>query len=113
MHPAGGVDCLARSLLIVPVTEHDRIAAGHQLAGHPTRHDAACGIDDFDLDMRLDPAYGPNPALHWVVGRALKADRAGFGHPVGDRDLADVHQLDRPLHDFDRTRTAGHDAGAQ
>ena len=43
----------------------------------------------------------------------LEADRAGLGHAVGDRDLAQVHLRDRALHDLDRARAAGHDAGAQ
>ena len=51
----------------------------------------ALEIDDLDLDMRMNAPDGGDAALQRIVGRALEADRAGFGHAVGDGDLAHVH----------------------
>ena len=63
--------------------------------------------------MRMDAADGGDAALQRIVGRALETDRAGFGHAIGDRDLAHVHLVVDALHHLDRAGRAGHDAGAQ
>ena len=113
MHPARGVDGFAGSLLVAPVTQHDAVAPGQDLAGLARRHDPAFFVDHLGLDMRLHPADGRDAARNRVVGGALEADRAGLGHAVGDRDLVHVHLVDDPLHHLDRAGRARHDAGAQ
>ena len=45
--------------------------------------------------------------------RGLEADRARFGHAVGDGDLAHVHLGDAALHHLDGARRARHDAGPE
>src|SRR6185437_5392461 len=114
VHPAIAVDRLARARLVVPVAAHHRIAAGAELAGLAGYHGpAAFGVDDLDLQVRLDLAHRAHPALQRRIGRALAAHRAGLGHAVGDGDLAHVHPVDDLLHHLDRAGRAGHDAGAQ
>ena len=76
---------------IVPIAEHHRIAARAEFARRAARHDAAFGIDDLDLDMRLNAADGGDAALQRIVARGLGADRAGLGHAIGDGDFAHVH----------------------
>ena len=66
-----------------------------------------------DLDKRMNTPDGGHPALQRIVGGALKTDRAGFGHAVGDGDVAHVHRLVDAAHHLDRAGRAGHDAGAQ
>jgi hypothetical protein len=80
------------ALLVVPIAEHHRIAARAEFARRAGRHDAALGVDDLDLDMRLDarPTVATRRSSGSSVER-LEADRAGFGHAVGDGDLAHVH----------------------
>ena len=56
---------------------------------------------------------GGHPALQRIVGGALEADRAGFGHAIGDGDVAHVHRFVDAPHHLDRAGRAGHDAGAQ
>ena len=63
--------------------------------------------------MGMNASDGGDPALQRIVRRALKADRAGFGHAVGDGDVAHVHLLVDAPHHLDRAGRAGHDAGSQ
>ena len=114
MHPARRVDRLGGAIGIVPIAEHHRIAPRAELARLAARHDAPGGrIDDLHLKMRLHAPDRRDAQIETVIRRALQADRAGFGHPVGDRHLAHMHVGDHPLHHFDRTGRARHDAGAQ
>src|SRR5581483_9656418 len=113
MHPAAVVDCLLGLLLIVPVALHHRVAARAELAGRPARHRLALAVDDLDLDVRQHLAHGRDAALDRIVGGALRGDRRGLGHAVGDGDLAHVHLALHPLHHLDRAWRARHDAGAQ
>ena len=113
MHPAASVDRLLRLGLVVPVAEHHRVAAGAQFARLAARHDAALVVDDLHLQMRLDAAHRGHAPIERVVGAALEAHRRGLGHAVGDGHFRHVHLADHPLHDLDRARAAGHDAGAQ
>src|SRR5205085_10385470 len=90
VHPTGRVDCLARLLLVLPIAEHDQIAAGQEFAGGPARHDAALSVDNLRLDMRHRPPDGRYPPLERVVGRRYEASRARLGHAVADDDLREV-----------------------
>ena len=74
---------------------------------------AGGGVDDLDLDVGVHPADGRRTPLEVVVGAGLARDRAGLGHPVGDRGLLHVHLVDAALHHLDRADRAGHDPGAQ
>src|ERR1700761_9198437 len=103
MHPAIRVEHVGGLFRLVPIAEHDAVAAGAEFAPRTTRHHAPFEIDDLDLDMRVDAADGRDAALQWVVGRALEADRAGFGHAVSDGDVAHVHLFIDALHHLDRT----------
>ena len=113
VHPAVGVEHVGGLFRLVPIAEHDAVAAGAEFAAFAARHDAALEIDHLDLDMRMDAPDGGHPPLQRIVGGALETDRAGFGHAVGDGDLAHVHLLVDALHHLDRAGRAGHDAGAQ
>src|SRR5690242_15386384 len=53
VHPAGLVDDLGRPLLVAPVPEHHRIAAGAEFTRGPARHDMTLGIDDLHFEMRM------------------------------------------------------------
>src|SRR5205085_12672405 len=108
MHPARGIDRLARLLLVVPIRPHDEIAAGQQLAGRAARDDAAFRIDDLHLGVRHRPADGRDPPLDRIVGCRDRARRAGFGHAVADDDLAQIHALDGSPLDFVRARDTGY-----
>ena len=114
MHPAVLVDRLGGLLRLVPVAEHHRVATGAVLAGLPAR-DGLAGrrVDDLDLDVRAHPADRLGAPLQVVVATGLAADRAGLGHPVGDRHLAHVHLVDAAAHHLHRADRAGHDPGAQ
>src|SRR5437588_5914424 len=113
MHPARRIDGLAGALFVAPIAEHYAIAASEELARRSGRHDAAIQIDDLDFDMGLNAPNGRHAALQRVLGRALEADRAGFGHAVGNGDFGKTHVADRALHHLDRAWRAGHDSSAQ
>jgi hypothetical protein len=63
--------------------------------------------------MRLNAPDSRYPALQRILGRALKADRACFGHAVGDGDFGKMHFGDGTLHHLDRAWRASHDSGPQ
>ena len=112
MHPAVGVDRLARLLLVLPVAEHHRVAAGAELPRlAPRQRVAGERVDDLDLEVRAHPADRADLALEGVVAAGLGGDRRGLGHAVGDRHLVDAG-VDQLLHHLLRARGAGHDAGA-
>src|SRR4051795_6630159 len=59
VHPARRVDRPVGCLRVVPVAEHDAVAAGAQLAGLPPRHRSAGGdVGDLDLEVRVHAADG-------------------------------------------------------
>src|SRR5439155_11830228 len=114
VHPPVLVDGLSRAFGIVPVADHHRVAAGEQLARLTPGHRAArLRRDDLDLDVRVDPADGADPAIELIVGPRLGGDRRRLRHPVTDGHLVHVHGRDDLLHDLDGTRGPGHDPGAQ
>ena len=54
---------------VVPVAEHDTVAASAKLAGRATRTVVAgLRIDDLDFDVRERPADPADPPLERVVG---------------------------------------------
>src|SRR5262249_660619 len=67
VHPAAGVDRLGGLLGVAPVPLHDRVAAGAELARRARRHDAAVGVDDLDLHMRVDAADAADALLQGIV----------------------------------------------
>src|SRR5690606_1858710 len=92
VHPAVLVDGLAGLFLIVPVPEHDRVAAGAVLPGLAALHGLPGGrVDDLDFQVRVHAADGGGAPLHIVIVARLAGDRAGFGHPIGDGDSLHVH----------------------
>src|SRR6266851_4935921 len=113
VHPAAGIEHAGRLFGFVPIAQHDAVATGAQFAPFAARHDASLEIDNLDLDMGMNAPDGGDPTLQRIVRRALKADRAGFGHAVGDGDVAHVHLFVDAPHHLDRAGRAGHDAGAQ
>ncbi len=114
VHPACGVDHLGGLLRLVPVAQHDRVAAGAHLARRPARqHQAGLRVDHLHLDVRVHPPDRRHPPLHVVIGLGLAGDRGRLGHPVADRYLGHVHLADDPLHHLDRARRSGHDPGPQ
>ena len=114
MHPAAGIDRLARRLLVVPVAQHHRVAACAKFARLAALHDLAVGrVDDLDLDVRIHAAYGSNLLVEGVAYGTLSAHRRGFGHPVHHSHFRHVHQRVHLLHDLERARRAGHDSSAE
>ena len=113
MHPAVGVNGLGRLVGVVPVALHHRVAPGAEFARRPWRHRATVLVDDLDLDMGEDASDGRDAPFDRVGWAGLERHGAGLGHAVGDGHLAHVHLVDDVLHDRDRARRAGHDAGAQ
>src|SRR4029079_7186385 len=83
VHPAGGVDRLARALVVLPVAAHHRVATRAQLARVADGDDAAVAVDDLDLEVRLDAADRRDAALEGVVEARLERDRRRLGHAVG------------------------------
>ena len=63
--------------------------------------------------MWVNPADRRHTTLKWIIRIALKTDRTGFGHAIGDRHFAHMHFANDALHDFDRAWGARHYAGAQ
>src|SRR5262252_8762093 len=70
--------------VVVPIAEHDGIAARAKFAGLAARNDAAVGVHDLHFEMRLNAADGQDATLQWIVGGTLETDRAGLGHAVCD-----------------------------
>ena len=83
-------------VLVVPIALHHRIAAGAEFAALADRHSRAVGVDDLDLDMRMDAADGRDALFERIVDMALERDRAGLGHAVGDGHLGHMHRARRP-----------------
>ena len=76
VHPAGRVDGFMRGRVVVPVTEHDRVAARAEFARSPSGHQpAGVGVDDLDLDVWVRRSNGGHSLLQRVVGVALGGDR--------------------------------------
>src|SRR5678815_4381606 len=77
------------------------------------RHDAPVFIDNLHLQVWQYASHGGNTVLERIVHRTLERNRRGLRHAVADGDLPHVHAIDHLLHQFHRTRGAGHHAGAQ
>src|SRR6185295_17325288 len=54
VHPAIGVEHVAGLFRLVPIAQHDAVAAGAEFAALAARHDAALEIDHLDLDMGMN-----------------------------------------------------------
>src|SRR5438067_1535733 len=92
VHPARGVDGLTGRFGIVPVTEHDAVAARAQLARLTPQQDlASWRVDDLDLDVGVNPTDGRHALVERVVGAALGRDRRGLGHAIADGHFGHVH----------------------
>ena len=102
MHPALFVDRLARLLRFVPVAVHDAVTAGQQFSALPAPHDPTVGVDDLDLQMRMNGADRGDAPFERIVAAALEADRARLRHAIADRHFAHVHVRDHAFHDFNR-----------
>src|ERR1700723_1813961 len=113
MHPSRLVQDFRGAHRISPITLHHRVAACAQLTAHPARHGGATWIDDFDLQMRLNPPYRGHAAFQGIVNARLKAHRTGLGHTVGNGHFRHMHLIDHPMHDRNRTRRTCHDPAAQ
>src|SRR5580692_3122411 len=113
MHPPGGIDGFPGPCLVIPVTEHHGISSRAELAGLSPRHDTAVAVDDLDLEVRLYPSDRRDTQLERIVAAALEAHGTGFGHPIGDGDLAHMHGRGDFLHDLDRAWCARHDPAPQ
>ena len=71
------------------------------------------GIDDLDFRIGQRGADRGHAQFQRVVRPGHGDPRRRFGLPVHDRNLGAVHALDHAAHHLDRTRRAGHHAGAQ
>src|SRR4029077_11820361 len=69
VHPAGGIDGLARRLFVVPVPPHDHVAAAAELARDvPWNDSAGSRIDDLDLDVWVYAPDGRYALFERIVG---------------------------------------------
>ena len=114
VHPARCVDGFGAGIGVIPIAEHDAIAARTQFAwctigDNRTRG----GIDNLDLHMGMDLAHGADLLVERRADARLGADGAGLGHAVTDFHITHVHQGLHLLHHLYRTGGAGHDTGAQ
>ncbi len=114
MHEAVSINRRSRVFGVVPVTQHDGVTPGEDLAGFTNRHGrAGFGIGNPDLDMRMDPPDRGHAPVNRIIGVALERHRAGFGHAIGNGDFGNAHIGDDTFHQFDGTGRTRHDAGAQ
>src|SRR3954470_23462211 len=75
VHPAGAVDRLGGLFGVLPVAEHDAVAARLELSGRAARQCAAGDrVGDPDLDVRVDVPDGRGAVLEVVVGAGLRGD---------------------------------------
>src|SRR5206468_4141734 len=101
VHPAVLVDGLGRAGRVVPVADHDGVAAGQELTGGAARHRVAgLGVGDLHLHVRVHPPDGGDPLVEVVVRRGLGGHRRSLGHAVTDGDLVHVHGRHPLLHDL-------------
>src|SRR5471030_190961 len=114
VHPAFGVDCLARPVGLLPVATHDRVATSAEFSGLAALHGlAGQRVDNLYVEVRQHLTDRRYPLFYRGIRHALAAHRARFRHTVSNRDLGQMHVAYHPLHDLDRARRTGHDAGAQ
>src|ERR1700688_1057066 len=66
MHPAIGIEHVGGFLRLVPIAEHDAVAAGAEFAAFAAWHHAAVEIDHLDLDMWMNASDGGYPALQGI-----------------------------------------------
>ena len=73
VHPTLGVEHVGGLFALVPIAQHDAVAAGAEFAALAARHDAPLEIDDLDLDMRMNAPDRRDPPLQRIVGGALES----------------------------------------
>jgi hypothetical protein len=112
VHPTGDVNGLSGTFGIVPIALHHAVATRQELTRSARGDNTPLSVDNLHLDVWLHPPDRGDAPLQRVVRGALEADRAGFGHAVGNRHLLHMHGLIDPLHDLNRAGGAGHNPGA-
>src|SRR5262245_7675173 len=112
--PAIVVNRRAGGIRVVVITLHHVVAAHDQLTGL-VRAESLAGrrIDDPDLHLGQDHADGLGAMFDRVVAPGLRDAWRGFGQSVNDRDLAQVHFINRAPHQGLWTERSCHHAGAQ
>src|SRR5882724_7046518 len=61
VHPAILVEHIGGFLALVPIAQHDTVAARAELAALAARHDLAFEVDDLDLDMWMNTPNRRHP----------------------------------------------------
>ena len=113
VQPTVGVDRFVGGLLHPVVAEHHVVAAHTELALLTLRHLSTIAVHQLDRDPGEGPAHGLHPPLDRVIQAGERHAGRGLREPVGDRDLANAHVIDHPVHHFDRAWAPGHDPRAQ
>ena len=114
MHPSRLINRLHRGNPVIPVAQHDAVAACAYFTRFANRHDPSrTRIDHFYLHMWMCLADRPNLLLKRGIDMCLRRDRTGLGHAKADGDLLHVHQGFHLLHHLDWAGSPTHDAGTQ
>ena len=113
VHPTALINSSDSCLFIFPVAQHHRVTSGAEFAHFIYwAHFSSLGIDNLYLHVRVNLAHRANTFIQRRIHTGLKANRAGFGHAIGDLYLCHVHQLVDLFHGFGRAGRTGHDARA-
>src|SRR5262245_45702485 len=104
---------MTSSRVVIPVTEHDVVTAHTLFTWRAAREDrAAARLGNLDFHMWMRTANCIDTFIEWIVRQGLCRNGRGFSHAATDRDFPQVHSFLNRLHQFHRTRSASHNAGA-
>ena len=98
MEPALRIDRLGCALCIVPVTLHNSVAAGANLAGFVDIRNAAVLATDLYFPIRMRPANGAHTGLEGIIHFSHGVHGAAFGLAIRDHDSCKIHIVDQTFH---------------
>src|ERR1700694_604344 len=97
----------------IPISQHNRVTTHTDLSMFVELYDGAAFIDDFHLDVGMDPADRGNAPFQAIVYAGLKRDRTGLRHAVRNRYFGQPHVIYQAFHHLDRTRRTRNDSGSK
>ena len=74
-------------LLVVPIAEHDVVAADEQLAGLIWRQHVAILVDHFDLGVRYGSSDRAHHVFQLIAHVAERAERGRLGHAIANLSI--------------------------
>src|SRR5579872_3489095 len=73
VHPVGTVNGVYRGLFVVPVAEHDAVAACAKLASCANRHNLlCCRVNNFNLKVRVNLPDSANTLIEGCINASLR-----------------------------------------